>query len=160
MTTINVKDILLASHWPALPDNGHEAAIAMEAMRLRRGWWNLLGCTWHNVEAPFVARGTTVKLGSALFIYLMFGEQSAAEDKWVKTKSLCVPQLDAGDYCVTNDPDKADHLPCMRGVYALSAMCNWRFGWFWCGGMAPDKHVPAMAGEYKTVESPPRAGKR
>ncbi len=88
--------------------------------------------------------------GYATFIYLQVGTQNSAEP--IAAKSMVVPGSATKWYQVTNNPD-ADIIVIASslGAYALSAMTDAYFGWFWCGGVCPESHVSGLGGTYETA---------
>ena len=67
-------------------------------------------------------------------------------------QQVFVHDVNTSMYIVTNDPDGdllSDGMP-MFGI-SLSAMADVSFGWFWCGGVAPESHCADMGGNYLTV---------
>ena len=116
------------------------------------------GATHHNVVAKAYPIGQKITVynadatgepGFSTFIYLQVGTQNDAEGFTIAAKSLCVPDSASNYYKVTNDPDDCIRLPTNLACYALSAMTNAYYGWFWCGGVCPETWVSDMGGDYE-----------
>lgn len=116
-----------------------------------------LDLTAHNVATPKYRPGTTIQVynatlgvpGMAQLIYLQVGTQDATA---IAAKTACVPDSATLWYQLTNDPDSCIKLPTCLGCYALSAITNAYWGWFWSAGVVPEDYVPAMGGNFLTNE--------
>jgi hypothetical protein len=109
----------------------------------------ILGTTHHNVAtAAQYEKGDKITLnfdaivvpyigpaGSATFVYLKVGTQNP--DIAIAAGSLCSQEAAGEIYTVTNDGDTALAVLAPFCGYALSAMTDGRYGWFWCGGTCP-----------------------
>lgn len=87
--------------------------------------------------------------GYATFIYLQVGTQNSASV--IAAKSLCVPGSATVWSQLTNNPD-ADIVVVASSLaaYALSAITDAYFGWFWCGGVCPESLVSGLGGNFAT----------
>lgn len=117
----------------------------------------LLDKRYFNVADPAVRVGTKLQLycngdvgkaGNTILIYLQVGTQNAGS--LLAAKSAVVPDSATLWYQITNDPDDCIKLPTNMIAYALKAMTNAYYGWFWCGGVCPEEFVPTMGGNYAT----------
>lgn len=112
----------------------------------------------HNVAAPYFDPGTVClvrnpnatagKPGMAALIYLQVGTQNA--DSVIAVKSAVVLDSATVWYQVTNDPDSCIAIPSGLGAFALSAMTDAYYGWFWCGGICPEGLLSTLGGNYAT----------
>jgi hypothetical protein len=122
------------------------------------------GATSHNVtEANGILAGyrlgdkiqvrnlTTGLAGLSTLIYLKLGAQDATNI--LAARHLVALSSAAHPYTVTNEI--ATVLGNTLGPIAigLSAMTTGRCGWFWCGGVAPIDAVPAMEGDFYTLNA-------
>lgn len=115
----------------------------------------------HNVAEPYFGVGQVIvvqnpsgvagKPGYAALMYLQVGTQNA--DSVIAVKSAVVPDSATVWYQVTNDPDSCVKLPTGHGGYALSAMTDAYYGWFWVGGICPEGLLSGLAGNYATGDN-------
>jgi len=92
--------------------------------------------------------GTTGTQGWSVFTYLKVGTQNP--DVAIAVKSACVQDSATDPFIVTNDPDSCIHLPSARVAYALGAVTDAYFAWFWTGGVCPEQLVSTLGGNYLT----------
>ncbi|MFA4944884.1 MAG: hypothetical protein WC789_09320 [Lentisphaeria bacterium] len=114
-----------------------------------------------NVAEPYFSVGQAVlvknpegvagKAGFAVLTYLQVGTQN--EDSVIAVKSAVVPDSATVWYQVTNDPDDCIKLPTGHGGYALGAMTDAYYGWFWTGGICPEGLLSTLAGNYATGDN-------
>ena len=90
--------------------------------------------------------------GWSTFVYLSVGTQNTAAGYTIAAKMPCFPDSATIWHLVTNDPDSCIAITGGLVAYAISAMTDAYFGWFWCGGVCPEYYVPnnAMGGNYVT----------
>jgi hypothetical protein len=147
-STIDSELFILQDNWPGDADPG----LVQDPPRD-----GFTGSDHHNsstavyqvgAKIQIYNEGTSGKAGWATFIYLQVGTQDATTV--LAAKSLVVPDSSTTWYQVTNDPLQAVVLPCGMAAYALSAMTNAYYGWFWCGGVCPEEAVSGLAGTYVT----------
>jgi hypothetical protein len=99
--------------------------------------------------------GSGQPMGWSTWIYLRMGTQSAS----VAAKSLCALETEpssstAGSllYTVTNLASSANYATGLV-AYAIGAMTDTYYGWFWCGGVAPTVVCPSLGGTYVTYNT-------
>lgn len=112
----------------------------------------------HNVANPVYELGTCVQVynrsskagkdGPSQLIYLKVGTQNA--DSVIAVKSAVIQDSATVPYTITNDPDSCIKLPTGTGAFALGAMTDAYYGWFWCGGVCPEEFISTMAGNFAT----------
>ena len=144
-STIDSELIMLNENWPGKASRDDEPA------------GNIVATAHHNVAAAVYSTGQKVALrnesagqpGWSTFIYLQVGTQNASSV--LAVKSAVVPDSATLWYQVTNDPDDCIKLPTNMGAFALSAMTNAYWGWFWCGGVCPEEYVSGLGGNYATA---------
>ena len=120
----------------------------------------LSGAPDHNVATERVPVGTkcaiynhtsTGKKGWSTLIYLQAVANAGVA---IAAKQFLVRDVAAYPYRVTNDPDDAlvanTELGSLPAAVALSAITTTYYGWFWCGGQAPEFLVSGMGGDYAT----------
>jgi hypothetical protein len=146
--TMDSLEIILFDNWPGV-------AKLIGPDELPPGGFT--GGLHHNVPAPYYMPGEKFCVwnpstlgceGMATMIYLQLGTQTATlcPKQPVTTQSATIV------YNVTNDPDSLIG-PKDGGAliaYALSAMTNAYYGWFWCGGVCPETLCPDLGGTYVT----------
>ena len=147
-STIDSELLILHDFWPGEADPG----LAQDPPRD-----GFTGADHHNVSAAVYQVGSKIqvynvgdtgKAGFATLIYLQVGTQDATTV--LAAKSLVVPDSSTSWYKVTNDPNRALVSPCGVVAYALSAVTNAYYGWFWCGGVCPEEAVTDLGGTYAT----------
>jgi hypothetical protein len=115
------------------------------------------GSSHHNVATAAYPLGTVLRVeqrgaagqvGFSEFVYLKMGTQNA--DSVVAAKSVVVQDSATVPLVMTNDPDSCIAIPTNFGAYAISAMTNAYYGWFWCGGICPEDYVSGLGGTYST----------
>ncbi|HUX02145.1 MAG TPA: hypothetical protein VMY35_14360 [Phycisphaerae bacterium] len=154
-STIDSELFVLKDNWPGVarrvsPDN------------LPNG--DIISAIHHNVETAVFPIGDKIVVrnrsavagddGDATFIYLK-GLAITEANPTCAAKQLVVPSLAGTPYQVTNDPDQClDVTGCPLAAVLLSIMTFThlvtKYGWFWCGGVAPEAMVAAMGGNYHT----------
>ena len=157
-STIDSELIVLIDNWPGVarrvsPDN------------LPNG--DIISALHHNVETAVFPIGDKIVVrnrsavagddGDSTFIYLK-GLAITEANPACAAKQLCVPDLAGTPYQVTNDSDQClDVSGCPLVAVLLSVMtfthAVTRYGWFWCGGVAPEAMVAAMGGNYETTNA-------
>jgi len=144
-------ELIMIDNWPGV-------AKLIGQDEIPEGGWT--GGRHHNVPAPYYIPGDKLCAwnpatlgceGMYTMIYLQLGTQTATlcPKQPVTTQSATIV------YNVTNDPDSLIG-PAAGGAlvaYALSAMTNAYYGWFWCGGVAPETTCPDLGGTYVTDDS-------
>ena len=147
-STIDSELFTLDDRWPGDADPG----LAQDPPRD-----GFDGTDHHNVAAAAYQvgqkiqvynDGTTGKAGWSTFIYLQVGTQDVTTV--IAAKSLVVPDSNTTYYQVTNDPARAVCLPCGMAAYAIGAVTNAYYAWFWCGGVCPETFDSDLAGTYAT----------
>ena len=157
-STIDSELFMLIDNWPGVarrvsPDN------------LPNG--DIISAVHHNVETAVFPIGDKIVVrnrsavagddGDSVFIYLK-GLAITEANPACAAKQLCVPSLAGTPYQVTNDSDRClDVSGCPLVAVLLSVMtfthAVTRYGWFWCGGVAPEAMVAAMGGDYETTNA-------
>ena len=99
-------------------------------------------------KVALVCHGVTGKAGIAILTYLKVGTQNP--DVAIAAKTLCVSDSATDPLIVTNDPDGNIGIESGLACFALSAMTDAYFGWFWTGGVCPEEYVSGMGGNYAT----------
>ncbi|MFA4944883.1 MAG: hypothetical protein WC789_09315 [Lentisphaeria bacterium] len=110
---------------------------------------------YHNVSIPAFPIGTKVqvknvtlgKKGYATLIYLQVGTQDATT---MVAKTACIPDSATLWYQLTNDPDSCIKTPTNLGCFAISAITNAYYGWFWEAGIVPEDALPGLGGNFVT----------
>lgn len=138
--------ILKDNYWPGapLPNFG----------KPKDGW---TGSSHHNVATAAFKVGTKVqqyhenssslgKPGWYEMIYLQMGTQGDT----VAAKSLMIPEDATFTMQVTNNAAAGGAILGTGGVYAISAMTNAYYGWFWSGGVAPTDEIAGLDGNLYT----------
>ena len=99
--------------------------------------------------------GTGIPHGSSTFIYLKCDSNVAtAPAMAVLSVSAPLAQSENGTgltVYVVDNVTGAENTGLI--AIALSTMTNSRYGWFWCGGVAPVAHVTTLAGDLLTDTS-------
>lgn len=145
-STIDSNLILLYDNWPG--------PVEPPSFNYGEGF---LDKRYHNVSIPMFPIGTKVQVrnvtlgvpGLATLIYLQVGTQDATT---IAAKTACIPDSATLWYQLTNDGDSCIKVPTCLGCFALSAITNAYFGWFWCEGVVPEDEVPGMGGNFLTNE--------
>lgn len=152
-STMDSLELILIDNWPGVARLiGHDE-IPMGGFA---------GSQHHNVPSPSYPYAPGDKLcvwnpssggceGMCTMIYLKVGTQTAT----LCAKQPCTTQSATDVYTVTNDPDSLIG-PKDGGALvavAISAMTDAYYGWFWCGGVAPEGLIPDMGGTYVTDDS-------
>jgi len=152
--SIDSLNLILFDNWPG---------IALDEFIPPGGF---LGVTHHNVSSPGYDLGTKTLVwedadnsaagvdGWATFIYLKgLGDTEANPTCAARQVVTCTnaPSSTIPLYQVTNDKAQALQVnACSLAAYMLSVMtfthAVTKYGWFWCGGIAPVGHVNAMGG--------------
>ena len=152
-STLDSELIILIDRWP-----GYAELIGDDELPI--GGW--LGNTHHAVSQPvyrpgqkFCAwndeniAGTT---GMFTMIYLQYDTAAAAEVMAAK-QVVVNDAASAAFWRITNDPDAVGLvLSCALAAVAISALTDEQWGWFWCGGVCPEGHLPGLAGNYATKD--------
>ena len=148
-STIDSELFMLIDNWPGVarrvsPDN------------LPNG--DIISAVHHNVTTAVFPIGDKIVVrnrsavagddGDSTFIYLK-GLAITEANPACAAKQLCVPSLAGTPYQVTNDSDQClDVSGCPLVAVLLSVMtfthAVTKYGWFWCGGVAPEAMVAAM----------------
>ena len=150
-----MADSVIDSEYITLEDNWPGVARILGGNQEPQG--DIVGSGHHNVETAIYKTGYKVSLwndgdtagisGWCTFVYLQVGTQNAAVA--IAAKSICTPDSATLWYQVTNDPDTAVlHTGPALACVALSAMTDAYWGWFWCGGPAPEALISGMGGTY------------
>jgi len=154
-STIDSELFVLKDNWPGVarrvsPDN------------LPNG--DIISALHHNVTTAMFPIGDKIVVrnrsavagddGDSTFIYLK-GLAVTEANPTCAAKQLCVPSLAGTPYQVTNDPDQALYktgCPLVGVLLSVMSFDNSTayYGWFWCGGVAPEAMVAAMGGNYVT----------
>jgi len=157
-STIDSELFMLIDNWPGVarrvsPDN------------LPNG--DIISAVHHNVTTAVFPIGDKIVVrnrsavagddGDSTFIYLK-GLAITEANPACAAKQLCVPSLAGTPYQVTNDSDQClDVSGCPLVAVLLSVMtfthAVTKYGWFWCGGVAPEAMVAAMGGNYETTNA-------
>lgn len=145
-STIDSNLILLYDNWPGpVEETGQPYGTGFLDKR------------HHNVATPAFAPGTKVQVynatlgvpGFSTLIYLQVGTQDGTS---IAVKTACIPDSATLWYQLTNDGDSCIKIPTPLGCYAISAITNGYWGWFWCAGVVPEDALPTMGGTYLTNE--------
>ena len=105
-----------------------------------------VGTKWVVYNAPI--EGNQVgRVGFSTFVYLQFESTDAPT---AAAKQVCVQDSASLWYVVTNDPDSCVCLETAMACILISAMTDAYYGWFWCGGVCPEKYVSGLGGNYAT----------
>ena len=156
--TIDSEKFVVRDNWPGVarrvsPDNLPNGSI--------------ISAVHHNVETAVFPIGDKIVVrnrsavagadGDSTFIYLK-GLAVTAANPTCAAKQVVVPALVAVPYQVTNDPDNAlQKTGCLLAAFLLSIMSfdnsTTSYGWFWCGGVAPEAMVSDMGGNYETTNA-------
>ena len=157
-STIDSELFVLKDNWPGVarrvsPDN------------LPNG--DIISALHHNVTTAVFPIGDKIVVrnrsavagddGDSTFIYLK-GLAVTAANPTCAAKQLCVPSLAGTPYQVTNDPDQAiihTGFPCVAVLLSIMTFTHavTKYGWFWCGGVAPEAMVSDMGGNYATKDA-------
>ena len=150
-STLDSQLFVLFDNWPGVAEK-------ISAGEVPAGGFAEASAVHHNVAAAQYDIGQKLCVlntddagieGMSTFIYLQVGTQNA--DSVIAAKSLVVPGSATLWYQVSNNPD-ANILVAgsSMAAYALSAMTDAYFGWFWCGGVCPESFVSGLGGTYAT----------
>ena len=107
-----------------------------------------LGTTHHNVRDAKFAIGQVVRarcngeVGAPGFSEMVYLQASTA----TQAKSVCV-RNGSGQWYAFAAGDASGALDAMA-VMAISTMDAGCYGWFWCGGVCPERHVSSLGGEH------------
>ena len=148
--TMDSLELILIDNWPGVAKLiGHD--------EIPEGGFT--GPLHHNVVGPAYTKGDKLCVwnpssagaeGMCTMIYLKLGTQVALTAKKFVTTGL------ATDVYVVQDSPDAIIGPKDGGALvavAISPMTNAYYGWFWCGGVAPEGLIPDMGGTYATDSS-------
>ena len=144
-STLDSELFVLIDRWPGVPTIFKEPP------------GGFTGEMHHNVSIQQYRCGTKAQIyndggiagdyGYSTFIYLQVGTQSA-----IALKSFVVPDSATDPYVITDDIESCiDAVGSLFAAVALSAITDAYYGWFWCGGVCPEAMLPAMAGNYVTI---------
>ena len=145
--TMDSLELILIDNWPGVAKLiGHD--------EIPEGGFT--GALHHNVPSPKYVPGDKLCVwepgtlgceGMATMIYLKVGTQVAIAAKTVVTTGVATLL-----YTVQDSPD-AIIGPKDGGAMvavAISAITDAYYGWFWCGGVAPETLIPDLGGTYAT----------
>jgi len=148
-TTMDSLEVILIDNWPGVAKLiGHD--------EIPPGGFT--GGLHHNVPAPYYTPGDKLCVwepgtlgceGMATMIYLNIGTQDSA----VRAKDFVTTGSATLLYTAASDPDANIIGPKDGGALvavAISAMTDAYWGWFWCGGVAPETLIPDLGGTYAT----------
>jgi hypothetical protein len=146
----NLK-FMLADGFPGLPDPRYGPPTD-----------GFTGALSHNVAAAAYPIGTKVQVanvttglaGLSTLVYLCLSHQDGTNI--LAPRHLVAISTTATPYAVTNEIATVLDTPTgQKGpiAVALSAMTTTYYGWFWCGGVAPIDAVPAMEGNFYTLNT-------
>jgi hypothetical protein len=149
-STMDSLEVILIDNWPGV-------ARLITHDEIPPGGFT--GALHHNVPAPKYPPGEKLCVwnpstlgceGMATMIYLRVGTQvGIAAKTFVTTGSATIV------YVVQDSPD-AIIGPKDGGALvavAISAITDAYYGWFWCGGVAPETLCPDLGGTYATDDS-------
>jgi len=142
-SSLSIYKAILYDRWPGVPNPAY--GIPADGFT---------GASHHNVASPAYPVGTKIQVyhpgatassvaGYSVFIYLKLEHQDVTN--LLAAAQMVALHSDAVPFDVTNDTGTL--LATTKGpiAIALSAMTTDRYGWFWCGGVAPVDFVPALA---------------
>lgn len=134
--TIDSEDFMLYDLWPGVPFQANGKPVS----------YNLQGHSSHNAAAAAYPVGTKFQYyndgataglnGWSTLIYLQVGTQETGTV--IAAKTFCVQDSATDPYVVTNDGDSCIDINGGPVAVAISAITDAYYGWFWCGGIAPE----------------------
>jgi len=145
--TMDSLEVILIDNWP-----GVAKLIGQDEIPVG----GFTGSLHHNVAAPAYPKGEKLCVwnpstlgaeGMSTMIYLLVGTQVS-----IACRSLVTTGSATDVYDVQDSPD-AIIGPKDGGALvavAISAMTDAYYGWFWCGGVAPESLIPDLGGTYAT----------
>lgn len=152
-STLDSELIVLVDNWP-----GVAQLVTADKVHAMGGFTS---SKHHNVSVPQFTPGEKLCVwndnakagqpGMSTMIYLKVGTQNAADA--LAAKAIVVPDSATQYWVVTDDPDDCiTATGSTLGAYAISAMTDGNYGWFWCGGVCPEGWVAALGGNYITKD--------
>ena len=134
--TIDSEYFILKDNWPASPFQCNGVPCS----------YNLQGHASHNVATAAYPIGTKFQVyndgsvaglaGWSTMIYLQVGTQGTVAA--IGAKSICMQGSVSGPYVVTNNFSDATDPNNGLCAIGIGAVTNDYYGWFWCGGVAPE----------------------
>lgn len=134
--SVDSEQFILYDLWPGVPFQSVGKPVS----------YNLQGHASHNVIAAAYPIGTKFQYyndgataglnGWSTMIYLQVGTQETGTV--IAAKTFCVSDSATDPYVVTNDGDSCTAIAGGPVAVAISAITDAYYGWFWCGGVAPE----------------------
>ena len=159
ISTLVAESIILYDNFPGTVSPAHSVPEGGDF-----GFFN--GSRHHDVSSPVYRIGEKIRIyndpttgaglgenGWSTMIYLRLGTQDGTA---LSVGSVCTLEtaIDANEkwFTVTNDPDNGlagyttgALVNLSPAAVAISAMTSTNYGWFWCGGVAPQNWLLATA---------------
>lgn len=133
---VDSETFILYDLWPGVPYQSNGVPCS----------YNLQGHASHNALAAAYPVGTKFQTyndgataglnGWSTMIYLQVGTQETGTV--IAAKQFVVSDSTADPYVVTNDGDSCIAIAGGPVAVAISAITDAYYGWFWCGGVAPE----------------------
>jgi len=141
--TIDSEGFYLLDLFPGVPDT-----------RLSEPKDGFTGADHHNVAAVAYPIGTKIQVynkgtgvdGYSVLLYAKLEMQDATYI--LAARHFLTQHTDATAFDLTNDAATDIGTGCGAAAVGLGAMTVDYYGWFWCGGVAPESFVSGTGGSY------------